>query len=215
MREEITLADFAPLAAKLLAAFLAANDEITALDQALGDGDLGVTCRLGLQAIVDLPDPPAESLGEALLKAGMAFNQAGASTYGALVATGAMRAAKYAKENGLVAWDLPALAAAAAAAAEGIMQRGKAQPGDKTLLDALLPAVEALKAAAAEGKTLAEGLRAAAEAAAEGAAATAPWQSKFGRAAWLQERTIGTPDGGATVVAIALRAVAEYVEQSA
>lgn len=215
MREELTLADFAPLAAKLLADFLAANDEITALDQALGDGDLGVTCRLGLQAIVDLPDPPAESLGEALLKAGMAFNQAGASTYGALVATGAMRAAKYAKDNGLAAWDLPALAAAAAAAAEGIMQRGKAQPGDKTLLDALLPAVEALKAAAAEGKTLAEGLRAAAEAAAEGAAATAPWQSKFGRAAWLQERTIGTPDGGATVVAIALRAVAEYVAQSA
>ncbi len=213
-KTELTLADFAPLAAKLLADFQGANDEITALDQALGDGDLGVTCRLGLQAIVDLPDPPAEGLGDALLKAGMAFNQAGASTYGALVATGAMRAAKYAKDNGLVTWDLPAIAAAAEAAAEGIMQRGKAQPGDKTLLDALLPATEALKSAAAQGQTLAEGLRAAAEAAAAGAAATAPWQSKFGRAAWLQERTIGTPDGGATVVAIALRSVAEYVEQT-
>ena len=209
MKTTLTLADLRPLAQKLLADFLAANDEITALDAALGDGDLGVTCRLGLQAIVDLPAPPAEGLGEALLKAGMAFNSAGASTYGALVATGAMRAAKYAKDNGVAAWDLAAIAAAAEAAAQGIMQRGGAQAGDKTLLDALLPAVDTLKSAASEGQPLAEALPAAARAAADGAAA--PWQSKFGRAAWLQERTIGTPDGGATVVALALKSVAEYV----
>lgn len=211
MKTELTLADFGPLAAKLQETLLAANDEITALDQALGDGDLGVTCRLGLQAIRDLPEPPAEALGDSLLKAGMAFNQAGASTYGALVATGAMRAAKYAKDGELASWDLPAVARALDAAAQGIMQRGKAQAGDKTLLDALLPAVEALRAAVAAGQTLAAGLASAAQAAADGAAATAPWQSKFGRAGWLQERTIGTPDGGATVVALVLKAVAEYV----
>ena len=211
MKTALTLADIRPLAAKLLADFLAANDEITALDAALGDGDLGVTCRLGLQAIVGLPDPPAEGLGDSLLKAGMAFNSAGASTYGALVATGAMRAAKHAKDNAVEAWDLAAIAAGAEAAAQGIMQRGGAQAGDKTLLDALLPAVEALKSAVSEGRSLAEALQAGARAAADGAAATTTWQSKFGRAAWLQERTIGTPDGGATVVALALKSVAEYV----
>lgn len=211
MKTALTLADFGPLAAKLQETLLAAKEEITALDQALGDGDLGVTCRLGLQAICDLPDPPADGLGDSLLKAGMAFNQAGASTFGALVATGAMRAAKFAKDRGLDAWDLAALADGLEAAAQGIMQRGKAQAGDKTLLDALLPAVAALQAAVAAGQTLSEGLVAAAQAAADGATATAPWQSKFGRAGWLQERTIGTPDGGATVVALVLKAVAEYV----
>lgn len=212
MKTELTLADFAPLAARLQAALLAANDEITALDAALGDGDLGVTCRLGLQAVVDLGDALAEGLGDALLKAGMAFNQAGASTYGALVATGAMRAAKYAKDNGLTAWDLEAVTGGLAAAAEGIMQRGKAAAGDKTLLDALLPAVTALGTARDAGETLGQALAAAAQAAADGTAATAPWQAKFGRASWLQERTIGTPDGGATVVTIVLQALAEYVQ---
>jgi dihydroxyacetone kinase-like protein len=212
MKNELALADFGPLAAKLQADLLAANDDITALDAALGDGDLGVTCRLGLQAVVDLGEAPGEGLGDAVLKAGMAFNQAGASTYGALVATGAMRAAKYAKDNGLTAWDLGALAGGLAAAAEGIMQRGKAAAGDKTLLDALLPAVAALQAALAAGQSLGEALAGAAQAAADGAAATAPWQSKFGRASWLQERTIGTPDAGATVVAIVLKSLAEYVQ---
>jgi dihydroxyacetone kinase-like protein len=122
-----------------------------------------------------------------------------------------MRAAKHAKEHSLDAWDLPALIGAATAAAQGIEQRGKAARGDKTLLDALWPAIEALQSAQTDGKPLAEALASAAAAADAGAKATKPLRSKFGRAAWMQDRTIGVEDPGARVVAFAFQSVAEYV----
>lgn len=212
MKSALTLEDFLPLTEMIAAALEAAKDEITALDAAIGDGDLGVTCELGMQAALDSPAQEAETLAEALLKAGMAFNSSAASTYGALVMTSAMKAAKYAKDNALTQWDLPALIAATEAAIAGITQRGGgAQLGDKTLLDALIPAVEAMKAALAAGKALAEALQEAATAAQAGAEATKPLKSKFGRANWLQDRTIGVQDPGATVVAVVMRALAQYV----
>ena len=211
MKTAFTRDDALPLARKLAADLEAAYDTITALDAEMGDGDLGVTCRLGMGAVLKALDGLGEaSLDAALLKAGMQFNSAGASTYGALVATGAMRAAKFAKDNSLQAWDLPAIAEALLAAAEGIQQRGKASRGEKTLLDALWPAIEALQAAQAAGKPLAEALADAAAAAQAGAEATKPLKSKFGRAAWLQDKTVGVQDPGATVVATAFRSVAEY-----
>ncbi len=213
MKQSLTLADFQPLAAKLAADLAAAHDEITALDAATGDGDLGVTCRLGLQAVIESPGEAAGSLADALLKAGMAFNSAGASTFGALVATAAMRAAKVAKDGGLTEWDLAAIIAAGEAAIAGLQQRGGAQQGDKTLLDALIPAVGALKEAEASGASLAEACTAAAEAAQAGAESTTPLQGKFGRSAWFQERSIGVQDAGATVVAVVVRAVADYVNE--
>ena len=212
MKAALTLADFLPLTEKIAAALNAATNEITALDAAIGDGDLGVTCRLGMQAALDSPAKDAETLAEALLKAGMAFNSSAASTYGALVMTAAMKAAKHAKDNALTQWDVPALIAAMEAAVAGITQRGGgAQLGDKTLLDALVPAVEAMQAAQAEGQSLAEGLQTAATAAQAGAEATTPLKSKFGRASWLQDQTIGVQDPGATVVAVVMKALAEYV----
>jgi dihydroxyacetone kinase-like protein len=211
MRETLTREDVLPLVRKLAADLEAANEAITALDAEIGDGDLGVTCRLGLKAALEvisgLRDAP---LGEILLKAGMAFNSAGASTFGALVATGAMRAAKHAKENHLEAWDLQAFIGAATAAARGIEERGKASRGDKTLLDALWPAIEALQSGQTDGKPLAEALASAAAAADAGAKATKPLRSKFGRAAWMQDRTVGVEDPGAAVVAMAIRSLAEY-----
>ena len=215
MKTALTLADFVPLTEQIAAALNAATDEITALDAAIGDGDLGVTCRLGMQAALDSPAREQTTLADAVLKAGMAFNSAAASTFGALVATAAMRAAKVAKDSALAEWDLPALIAAAEATAAGITQRGGgAELGDKTLLDALIPATEALKLAQAEGKSLGEALQAGARAAQVGAEATAPLKSKFGRASWLQDQTIGAQDPGATVVAIVMRALAAYVAEA-
>lgn len=215
MKEALTRQDTLPLARTIAAALEAANETITALDAQIGDGDLGVTCRLGMAAAVAaLEGLPDASLDEQLLQAGITFNSAGASTFGALVASAAMRAARYAKERGLQAWDLASLAEAGEAAAEGIHQRGKAARGDKTLLDALWPAVEALQRAAEQGKSLCEGLQDAAAAAAEGAEATRPLQSRFGRAAWMQERTVGVQDPGSAVVAIVIGTVADYVAQS-
>lgn len=214
MREILTTEDVLPLAQKIAADLEAAYDEITALDAAMGDGDLGVTCRLGMNAVLEgLPELADASLDQVLLKSGMTFNSAGASTYGALVATAAMRAGKYAKDNGIAAWDLPAIIEGGKAAAEGIEQRGKASRGEKTMLDALWPAIEALEAAQAEGKSLAEAFADAAKAAEEGVESTKPLKAKYGRAAWLQDKTIGVQDPGATVVAIVVRSVAEYVSE--
>lgn len=212
MKQSLTLADFLPLSQAIASALASAHDEITALDAATGDGDLGVTCRLGMQAVIASPGAAAGSLADALLKAGMAFNSAGASTFGALVATAAMKAAKVAKDGGLTEWDLPGLLAAGEAAVAGLQQRGGAQQGDKTLLDALIPAVAALQSAHAGGAPLADAFAAAAEAAQAGAESTTPLQGKFGRSAWFQERSIGVQDAGATVVAVAVRAVAEYLK---
>lgn len=214
MRDALTLADFAPFAEQVFAALTAADEQITALDAAIGDGDLGVTCKLGMKAALESPAKEADTIADAVLKAGMAFNSSAASTFGALVATSAMRAAKYAKDNGVAEWDLSALIGALEAAIAGMTQRGGgAQLGDKTLLDALIPALETMKAAQAEGKSLAEAVQSAAAAAQAGAEATTPLKSKFGRAGWLQDNTIGVQDPGATVAAIVLRVLAEYVNQ--
>ena len=130
MKTGLTRADALPLTAKLAADLAAATEAITTLDAAVGDGDLGVTCRLGMQAALALLPPLQEApLHEQLLKAGMAFNAAAASTFGALVATAAMRAAKQLRDQPAEPLDLPALTGALRAAAEGIQQRGKAARG--------------------------------------------------------------------------------------
>jgi dihydroxyacetone kinase len=190
-----------------MATALAAHaDELNALDAAVGDGDLGVTMRLGAQGLLAelarLEDAPPAAL---VSKAGMAFNRAAASTIGALIATAGMRAGK--EFQGATTIDLPLLARGLAAAEAGMRERGKAQRGDKTLLDALIPAVEAIQAAAEAG----EGFHVAGEhalAAAEaGMERTIPLRSKVGRAGWVGERTIGHRDPGAVAVVIALRAL--------
>jgi len=109
--------------------------------------------------------------------------------------------AKYLREQQVEQLDLAAVAGALKAAAEGIQQRGKAARGDKTLLDSLWPAIEALEAAGNQGKSLAEA----------GAEATRPLKSKFGRAAWMQDRTIGVKDAGASVVVVVVQSLAGYV----
>jgi len=212
MKEGLTGEDALPLAQKLAADLEAACETITSLDAEVGDGDLGVTCRLGMKAALDLiPTLGQAPFHESLLKAGMAFNSAGASTFGALVATGAMRGAKYLREQNTETLDLAAVAGALRAAAEGIQQRGKAARGDKTLLDSLWPAIEALEMAHNERKTLAGALAEAASAAEAGAEATRPLRFKFGRAAWMQDRTVGVKDAGAAVMALVVKSLAEYV----
>jgi dihydroxyacetone kinase-like protein len=92
---------------------------------------------------------------------------------------------------------------------EGVVQRGKAAPGDKTMVDALTPAVEALDAAIAGGKEGAEALREAADAAEGGARATIPMVARKGRASYLGERSAGHQDPGATSSALLVRTLAE------
>src|SRR5205085_4929417 len=124
-----------------------------------------------------------------------------------LVATGFLRAGRVASEP--AADDVAALTRALEAAQQGIEERGKAAPGDKTMLDALAPAVAALRESA--GQPLAGALARAAEAAAAGAAATRQMRAKVGRAGWLADRAEGSEDAGAHLVATALAAAARAV----
>jgi dihydroxyacetone kinase-like protein len=96
-----------------------------------------------------------------------------------------------------------------AAAEAGIRERGKAQRGDNTLLDSLIPATEALKQAADQGIGLEEAGKRALAAAREGREATIPMRGKVDRANWVGDRTVSNPDAGATALVISLQAVVE------
>jgi dihydroxyacetone kinase-like protein len=95
------------------------------------------------------------------------------------------------------------------AAVEGVVMRGKAELGDKTMVDALSPAVEALKEASSNGRSLSEALEYSAKAAEEGMTATIPWVAKKGRASYLGERSAGHQDPGATSSYLILQAAAD------
>jgi dihydroxyacetone kinase-like protein len=103
--------------------------------------------------------------------------------------------------------DLGAWTEAVAAGVAGVQQRGKAEPGDKTMVDALLPALDALRSAQAEGAELADALRRSADAAREGMLATIPMEAKKGRASYLGPRSIGHEDPGAASTVVILTAL--------
>jgi len=179
---------------KCLALFTDYADELGDLDQALGDGDLGITVSLGAkaasEALSNLDDSATPA--EVVLACAKAFANANPSTMAALVA-GALLAGS--RILGDATEVTPGQAGKfALAAAESISQRGKSQVGDKTILDAMFPAAEALLASP-DGVA---DLGAAIEAAEAGVTRSTGLQSRRGRASWMQERSIGLKDPGAT-----------------
>ena len=206
MSETLSVQDLIDGISVMCSALIDHADQLNALDAAIGDGDMGVTMRVGGQAVIDelhgLANPDIPTV---LLRAGMTFNRTASSTIGALVATAGMRASKEAR--GATDIDLPLLARLVAVAAQGIQERGKAHVGDKTLLDALVPASDALNNAASGGLGMAAAAHAALIAAKQGLEATIPLQSQVGRAGWVGDRSVGHPDAGATALVIMLQAV--------
>jgi dihydroxyacetone kinase len=181
---------------------------LTELDQALGDGDTGITLGKIATALVDYVNGNAvEDVGNYLAKAGMAANKAAPSTLGTLLATALMRAGKEVKgQTELSAQDLVNMFNAAD---DGIQQRGKAKLGDKTIVDSINPASLAFGEAVAEGVSLKEaGLRAL-QAAEEGLDRVTPLRSQIGRASWVGERTEGKVDPGCAAFVIVLSAIVE------
>ena len=182
-------------------------DRLTELDQKMGDGDLGTTAKKVAKAldayVADGGD--ATDVGGHIAKAGMAANKAAASTMGTLLATAAMRAGKVVQGASDIAPDQ--LGDMLTAAAEGMQQRGKANLGDKTILDAIFPAAEALKAALADGKPLDQAADAAIAAAEDGRDSVTPNRSKIGRAGWVGERTEGLVDPGCALCVTVLKAL--------
>ncbi len=213
MKEKLTRDDVIAALRRIADDLAACADELRQLDAAIGDGDLGITMGLGFAAVKDtLAEVADADISTVLLKTGMAFNRKAASTFGALYASMMMRAAKEAK--GLTELGTSDVAKLAAAAAEGVQQRGKASRGDKTMLDALLPAAEALSKAASEGATLPDAMDRATIAAAEGMRATREMKSKIGRASWFADRTEGIQDPGATAIYFMVRSLNGFVHQN-
>ncbi|MDP8957658.1 MAG: dihydroxyacetone kinase subunit DhaL [Actinomycetota bacterium] len=170
---------------------------LTKLDSAIGDADHGINLDRGFRAALEKLEASEPSDIGALLKTlGMALvskvGGAGGPLYGTLfMQMGSAAAGK--QSLGPEEW-----AAALEAGVQGVIARGKAEPGDKTMVDALLPAIEALKEALAEGEPFAEALRRAEGAAEEGMKATIPMVARKGRASYLGERSAGHQDPGAT-----------------
>ena len=174
------------------------KDYLTQLDAAIGDGDHGINMNRGMSAVVGKLDEAAgeQDIGALLKTVGMTLvssvGGAGGPLYGTLfLQMGTAASGK--SELGPDDW-----AAALEAGVKGVQARGKAEPGDKTMIDALLPGLVALRSALDGGASFEDALTASAEAAGQGMRETIPLVAKKGRASYLGERSAGHQDPGAT-----------------
>jgi len=167
------------------------------LDGAIGDGDHGVNMAKCFREVKKrLPENADKDIGTLLKNMGMVILNSVGGAMGALYGTFFLKAAK--EVMGKTEVNLEDLVRMFEAAEKGIQEMGKAQLGDKTLLDTMDPAVKALKETQSEGKSLIDALAAFSEAAKKGAESTKEMISKIGRSSRLGERTIGHQDAGAT-----------------
>jgi len=189
--------------------------ELITLDREIGDGDHGENMDRGFQAVLPkLDDLAAGSTpGDVLKLVATTLISTVGGAAGPLYGTAYLKAA--ATAGSAVSLDGPAVAAILTAARDGVVARGKAESGDKTMVDAWTPAVEAADAAAAADTDAAGVFAAAAEAAEAGAVATEPLVARKGRASYLGERSAGHRDPGAESSALLLRAAADAAAASA
>ncbi|MDN3357140.1 dihydroxyacetone kinase subunit DhaL [Actinomadura sp. DC4] len=180
-------------------------ERLTRLDSAIGDGDHGSNLDRGLRAAVSALEGADLPPGKVLMTAGRTLVSKTGGASGPLYGTVLRRAGKALGDASEV--DAPGLGAALRAALEGVQELGKAVEGDKTMVDALAPAVAAYEAAAGDG--LAAAASAALDAASKGAEATVPLQARKGRASYLGPRSVGHLDPGAASTVLLFRALAE------
>ena len=170
---------------------------LTELDAAIGDADHGINMNRGFQAVAsELKDNPPQDIGAALKAVAMTLIRTVGGAAGPLYGTFFLRASSTCAGK----TELPPTGVVEmfSAGVLGVQQRGKAVLNDKTMLDALYPALEAMKAALASGADLAELLQQGTRAAQDGMNNTIPLQARKGRASYLGERSIGHQDPGAT-----------------
>lgn len=180
------------------------RDYLVDLDRAIGDGDHGENMDRGFKAAVEaLGQAQPGSVAEVLKTVAKTLMSTVGGAAGPLYGTALLRASKAAGDGNL---DGAGVAAVIAGALDGIQARGKATTGEKTMVDAWTPALEAARAAAESGGDPAAVLEAAATAAEAGAAATEPMRATKGRASYLGERSIGHLDPGAVSTSLILRA---------
>ncbi len=188
------------------------KDWLTELDAAIGDADHGINMNRGMSAVAtELSDRPAD-LATLFKRTGMKLVSSVGGASGPLYGTFFLRLA--AASGDATTLDGPGLATALRAGCDGIKARGKAELGEKTMLDALLPAMDALDEAVASGQSPAEAMKAAAEAARTGREATIPMLATKGRASYLGERSIGHLDPGAASSTLLLETLAAALGSS-
>ncbi|MDO5737316.1 MAG: dihydroxyacetone kinase subunit DhaL [Propionibacteriaceae bacterium] len=182
---------------------------LTELDSAIGDADHGANMARGMNAVLN--ELPETSGADALFKkVGMTLVSSVGGASGPLYGTFFMRFATPLGSGDEVSAE--SVAAALRAGLEGVLSRGKAELGDKTMVDAMTPAVEAIEAAVSSGESLAEATRAGAAAAREGREATIEMVARKGRASYLGERSKGHQDPGATSTAYLFEALAASLD---
>ncbi|VBB07760.1 dihydroxyacetone kinase subunit l [Lucifera butyrica] len=203
---KITKAAMKDVLASIVAILEKEKAYLIELDGSMGDGDLGLTMHTGFLALYNEMDAIHETdMGKVFMKLGMKMNSVVPSTMGTLIATCFIKASAVAK--GKTELELHDLAAMGQAAIQGVMERGKSKVGDKTMLDALYPAIEALDKAMNEDKPAADLCKAVYYAAVDGVEQTKKMQSVHGRAAYYNEKSIGKPDPGATAVMFIIKGI--------
>ena len=210
MADHATTADLDAWVRRFAALVSENKDYLTELDAAIGDADHGSNLDRGMKAAVAaLDELGPTAAGPLFSKVGMTLVSTVGGASGPLFGTLFLRMGTSLGDTDSA--DAGQIAAALRAGLDGVEARGKAQPGDKTMYDALAPAVDALDKAVAEGADLADGLGRARDAAAEGRDATIPMLARKGRASYLGERSVGHQDPGATSVALLLQAATDTV----
>jgi phosphoenolpyruvate---glycerone phosphotransferase subunit DhaL len=200
-----------PLARAWMRAVAAAvaeqQDHLTQLDSAIGDADHGVNMHRGFTAVVAALDGyEAATVGDVLVKTGTTLISVVGGAAGPLYGTFFRAAGKQLTEPTA---DAGQLATALSAGLEGVQKMGAAVPGDKTMVDALAPALAAFAGQVGAGADLAAAAASAAEAAEQGMQDTVALQARKGRASYLGARSVGHQDPGATSTALIVRALAE------
>jgi len=202
--------DTAAILDRLAEVFEQQKDHLNNLDTKIGDGDHGLSMARGFGAAArHVREKFPDTIAAMLMEGGMQFNEAAGSTIGILMFSAMREAGKAAGEKTEV--TLYDLASMLEAAVQGIMKRGKAQVGQKTILDSLHPALHVLQAGLAsradERKLLADVI----QAAADGAEATRDLKPEAGRARWFSERSVGQIDPGAVSGHLIIKTVGEYL----
>lgn len=181
------------------------------LDGIMGDGDLGITMSFGFNKIIEsLDNLNIEDIGMLIMKAGMIMADEAPSTLGTLVATGMIKGGKALKGKKEI--NLEEIIEANNAALNGMMERGKSKRGNKTILDSLFPALDALIESRNGGKNLQEAFNVAYKASREGAENTKIMKSVHGRAAFYGDKSIGNIDGGAVLGSYLYEGANNYVQ---
>lgn len=183
---------------------------LTELDNVIGDGDHGINMARGFKAVdTKIDTMKTENIGEILKAAGMTLVSTVGGASGPLYGTAFMKAGM--AMNQKTQMSLDDFLACLNAAVEGIKMRGKSVQGEKTMLDAMIPALEAMNKAKDQCQTTAEVLKCGAEAARKGVEYTKTIIATKGRASYLGERSIGHQDPGATSFTDMLEAIYEYI----